>query len=190
MNVKPYDLGLAVGRFQIFHKGHENNINTALQICDRVLVLVGSAQESGTERNPFDIHTRIKLIEEIYGNSVLVRPLSDLTNETDITPDWGKYLLDKVKYYTGKAPEVMIYGDEDAQGWFDKGDIDFLRLVMPRSRIPISATMLRELLANGDLDEWMKWHSPKCHKHFPELREQLLRCSYYKEIRKEKQNGS
>lgn len=180
--IKPYDLGLAVGRFQIFHSGHQQNIDTALQICDRVLILVGSAQESGTVRNPFDASTRIKIIEEVYGDSVIVRPLPDLTNENDINHDWGKYLLDKVEFYIGKVPDVMIYGDEDAQGWFDKSDLNFIRMVMPRARVGVAATYTRELMAKGDFKEWMKWHNSKTHKHFSELREQLLRIEYYKNL--------
>jgi cytidyltransferase-like protein len=179
-NIKPYDLGLAVGRFQIFHIGHQQNIDTALQICDRVLILVGSAQESGTVRNPFDASMRIKIIEEIYGDAVIVKPLADLTNEHDITPAWGTYLLDKVDFFMGKTPDVMIYGDEDAQGWFGNS-INFIRMVMPRLRNGATATHGRELLAQGKFKEWMQWHNPKTHKHYPELREQILRIDYYKQ---------
>ena len=49
--MKPYDVGVICGRFQTFHIGHESLVNTALTLCDRVLILVGSSQECGTERN-------------------------------------------------------------------------------------------------------------------------------------------
>ena len=49
--MKPYDVGLVCGRFQTFHKGHEKLVDTGLLLCDRLLILIGSAQESGTERN-------------------------------------------------------------------------------------------------------------------------------------------
>ena len=41
---KPYDTALIVGRFNTLHKGHQKLIDTALTLCDRVLILVGSAQ--------------------------------------------------------------------------------------------------------------------------------------------------
>lgn len=66
--MKPYDVGLVCGRFQTFHKGHEKLVDTGLLLCDRLLILIGSAQESGTERNPFNINTRTKILREIYGN--------------------------------------------------------------------------------------------------------------------------
>ena len=51
--MKPYDVGLVCGRFQTFHKGHEKLVDTGLLLCDRLLILIGSAQESGTERNQY-----------------------------------------------------------------------------------------------------------------------------------------
>lgn len=55
--MKVYDTGLICGRFQTFHKGHERLVDTGLLLCDRLLILIGSAQECGTERNPFNINT-------------------------------------------------------------------------------------------------------------------------------------
>ena len=70
--MKPYDVGLVCGRFQTFHKGHEKLIDTGLLLCDRMLMLVGSAQECGTKRNPLNVNTRIKMIREVYGDDPYV----------------------------------------------------------------------------------------------------------------------
>ena len=53
--MKPYDTGLVCGRFQTFHKGHERLVDTGLLLCDRLLILIGSAQECGTERKNKDL---------------------------------------------------------------------------------------------------------------------------------------
>lgn len=66
--LRPYDCGLICGRFQTFHIGHESLVETGLKLCDRVLILVGSAQESGTERNPYDVATRMDMLKAIYGD--------------------------------------------------------------------------------------------------------------------------
>lgn len=112
--MKPYDVGLVCGRFQTFHKGHEKLIDTGLLLCDRMLILVGSAQECGTKRNPLNVNTRIKMIREVYGDdpNIMIYALSDLTDENDITPDWGRYLLQNVDRYIYKNPDVMIYGND------------------------------------------------------------------------------
>ena len=157
---KPYDVGLICGRFQTFHVGHQKLVDTGLMLCDRVLILIGSAQECGTERNPLNINTRTKMLHEIYGydDRIMIYGISDLTNENDIRPEWGRYLLDNVDRYIYKAPELMIYGNDEARSrWFDAEDIKHTsELIINRGEIPISATMLRDMMLKDDRKEWMK----------------------------------
>lgn len=181
--MKPYDIGLICGRFQTFHKGHERLVETGLMLCDRLLILIGSAQEYGTERNPLNVNTRAKMLKEIYGDSpkIMIYGLSDLTNENDICPEWGRYLLDNVDRYIFKNPEVMIYGnDESRSEWFDKSDLkNTTELIINRLELPISATMIRALMVNDNRKEWMKWVNPKLHKMYDELRRELMSVEYY-----------
>lgn len=183
-----YDSGLIVGRFQTFHKGHQSLVDAGLQLCDRVLILIGSAQESGTERNPYNISTRIDVIRSVYADNsrVSVYALPDLTNENDITEEWGRYVLGQVDRYLYKAPELMIYGNDEARSrWFNVNDIkDSAEFIIPRSRLPISATMLREMMVKDERREWMKWVNPKLHKMYDRLRAELMEVPYYKELQK------
>ena len=183
-----YDSGLIVGQFQTFHKGHQSLVDTGLNLCDRILILIGSAQESGTERNPFNIATRIDVIRSVYdGNKrVSVYALPDLTHEDDISPEWGRYLLNQVDRYIYKAPERMIYGNDEARSrWFDVEDIkDTAEFIIPRSRLLISATMLRNMMVRDERREWMKWVNPKLHKMYDRLRAELMEVPYYAQLRK------
>ena len=180
---KPYDVGVICGRFQTFHIGHESLVDTALKLCDRVLILVGSAQEYGTERNPLNIDTRIRMLREIYGNdsTFIIKGLSDLTNENDIRPEWGKYLLDNVDRYIYKKPEVMVYGNDEARSkWFDPADIkDVTEVIVNRGRIPISATMVRDYMVADNRREWQRWVNPKLHKMYNEIRDELMSVPFY-----------
>lgn len=183
--MKPYDTGLICGRFQTFHKGHERLVDTGLMLCDRLLILIGSAQECGTERNPLNINTRTRMLKEVYGDSpnIMVYGLSDLTNENDIRPEWGRYLLDNVDRYIYKNPDVMIYGnDESRSSWFDKKDLkNTTELIINRNELPISATMLRQLMVENNRKEWMKWVNPRLHKMYDELRNELMTVKYYQQ---------
>ena len=183
--MKPYDVGLICGRFQTFHKGHEKLVDTGLMLCDRLLILIGSAQECGTERNPLNINTRTKMLKEIYGDNpnIMIYGLADMTDEDDIRPEWGKYLLDNVDRYIYKNPEVMIYGnDESRSQWFDKKDLtNTTELIINRAELPISATMLRQLMVADSRKEWMKWVNPKLHKMYDELRRELMSVDFYKD---------
>ena len=187
----PYDVGFTIGRFQTPHIGHEKLFETGLKLCDRLLILVGSAQECGTERNPFNIATRIKMLKTIYGDNpnIMIYGLSDLTNENDICPEWGKYLLENVDRYIYKNPDVMIYGnDESRSGWFDKKDLkNTTEIIINRNELPISATMLRRLMIEDKRKEWMQYVNPRLHKMYDEIRSELLSVDYYKNMLKEKE---
>lgn len=185
---RPYDTGLLVGRFQTFHKGHQKLVETGLMLCDRLLVLVGSAQECGTERNPLNIETRIEMIKAVYQTDrVMIYALADLSNENDIRPEWGRYLLGHVDRYIYKAPELMIYGNDEARSrWFDTEDIkDTSEFIVNRGALPISATMLRDLMVRDDRREWMKWVDPKLHKMYDRLRNELMTVPFYQELAKQ-----
>ena len=188
--MKPYDTGLICGRFQTFHKGHEKLVETALLLCDRVLILIGSSQECGTERNPFNINTRTKILKEIYGDrpEIMIYGLADMTDENDIRPEWGRYLLDNVDRYIYKNPEIMIYGnDESRSAWFDKKDLaNTAELIINRNDLPISATQVRELMAKDKRKEWMKLVNPKLHKMYDELRTELMSIDFYQKLAEKK----
>jgi cytidyltransferase-like protein len=186
--MKPYDVGLICGRFQTFHKGHEKLIDTGLMLCDRLLIFIGSAQECGTERNPLNINTRTKMLRMIYGDNpnIMIYGLSDLTNENDIRPEWGRYLLDNADRYIYKNPEIMIYGnDESRSGWFSKEDLkNTTELIINRAELPISATMLRQYMVEDNRKAWMELVNPKLHKMYDELRNELMTVEFYQKLKK------
>lgn len=186
MELKAYDCGMICGRFQTFHIGHESLVETGLKLCDRVLILVGSSQESGTERNPYDLATRMDMLHAIYGDGerIMMHGIADLTNENDIRPEWGRYLLDHVDRYLYKAPELMIYGNDEARSrWFDPEDIrDTSEFIVNRGRIPISATMVREAMVFDERKKWMSMVNPRLHKMYDRLRAELMAVPFYQEL--------
>ena len=185
---RPYDTGLLVGRFQTFHLGHQKLVEAGLMLCDRLVILVGSAQECGTERNPLNVETRIAMIKSVFSDDrIMIYALSDLSNENDIRPEWGRYLLQNVDRYIYKAPELMIYGNDEARSrWFDTEDIkNTSEFIVNRGALPISATMLREMMVRDDRREWMKWVDPKLHKMYDRLRNELMTVPFYQEMAKQ-----
>lgn len=184
---RPYDSGLIVGRFQTFHKGHQRLVETGLTLCDRLLILVGSAQECGTVRNPLNIQTRIDMIRTVYDTDrIMIYGLSDMTDENDIRPEWGRYLLGNVDRYLYKAPELMIYGnDESRSRWFDVEDIkDTSEFIVNRGSLPISATMLRTMMVQDNRKDWMQWVDSRLHKMYDRIRTELMTVQYYQDMSK------
>jgi len=54
--------GLVVGRFQPFHRGHLSVVREVLRQCDDMVLVIGSAEESHTEKNPFTAGERYQMI--------------------------------------------------------------------------------------------------------------------------------
>ncbi|MCD8120099.1 MAG: adenylyltransferase/cytidyltransferase family protein [Lachnospiraceae bacterium] len=115
----PFSFGLLVGRFQMPHLGHQYMIDTALAVCDRVGVLVGSAQESGTAMNPFSYELRYDMLRELYDDRIAIAPLPDIG--VGNTSAWGNYVLLKAQEAFGAKPDLVVSGAEGRRiSWFHK----------------------------------------------------------------------
>lgn len=175
---KIFELGLVLGRFQTFHKGHKQLIDVTRNLCKKTLILIGSAQESGTSRNPFKLEIRKEMISQIYAqNDVSICALDDMTNEDDICFEWGSYILENVEKMIGRLPDLMVYGkDESRKGWFsDEDSKKFSELMIARDKINISATKLREFLVQDKKQEWQKYVPEEIWDKYEVLREELLK---------------
>ena len=185
---KFYDLGVTCGRFNHEHLGHVSLFEASRLLCKRTLVLVGSKQEYGTLRNPFRVETRIDVIKETYpGESeevFMVRGIDDLTNEYDITVDWGKFVKKEVEFHKHKFASLMVYGnDEFRSKWFAPEDlVGTAELIIPRSTLPISATKVRGLLLIDDEANWQKCTHSLIHGMYARLRYELMSVPVYKDI--------
>lgn len=182
------DLGVVIGRFGPETLGHTMLFDTSLSLCRRTFIIVGSAQERGTLRNPLSVETRIKLIRETYPeepeSKLTIAGLNDMTNELDINVDWGKYLKSNVENRFSKFASLMIYGnDEFRSKWFAPEDLtETDEYIIARSRLPISATMVRGYLTIDDERNWQKCSHELIHYLYKEIREELMAVPVYKEI--------
>lgn len=56
------DTALFIGRFQPFHNGHLHVVKEILKKHDKIIIAVGSAEESATEKNPWTASARMEMI--------------------------------------------------------------------------------------------------------------------------------
>lgn len=170
-----YDYGLIVGRFQPLHKGHEKMIDLALQICQTVVIFIGSAQESGTKLNPFSYDVRKEMIKAVYNDyykcrALSIYPLKDLRQSNAVVDDeiWGNYVLDQFNKVTkGKSPNVFIYGDDGGvrSTWFNNTEHKMIEVIIPRL-FPVSGTSLRESLLNDNKNHVISCMNDKLRPYF------------------------
>ncbi len=118
MSTRPYDILVFIGRFQPFHRGHRSVVDHALNMADKVVVLVGSANVARSLRNPWTFQERAQLIVDHYYSSydvnrLKILPLNDmLYNETD----WIKQVHHLVApFVPGNEFGVALHGTRDAK---------------------------------------------------------------------------
>jgi bifunctional NMN adenylyltransferase/nudix hydrolase len=77
-----YKLAVFIGRFQPFHVGHQHVIDEALNIADKVLILIGSSFEPRSLRNPWFYAEREAMIRSCYteddNKRIICKPLRDI----------------------------------------------------------------------------------------------------------------
>lgn len=159
--------GVILARFQPIHNGHLQLIQKAVEENDQVLVIIGSIDKLNA-RNPIPWTIRKEMVEEAIADSFLVEghkekikvvELTDLSDESDNSHDWGFYLYSFVVTQT-KEPNFTIYysdGFEIITSWFPgfllRNNVSLSLLARQACEDGISATEVREMIVNGRLPE-------------------------------------
>ena len=159
--------GVILFRAQPFHCGHLHMIEKAYSDCverngGELYIFVGSADKVGTKRNPLPIEMRLMLIEGALHEAfdmdemkhIHIFPLEDMTDESDNSHHWGRYLYIKMLGKT-RDNDMTIYYSDDPRimlGWFAQDERWMLRFKFLDRYEGISATKVRAALA--DRDTW------------------------------------
>ncbi len=158
---KKYDYGIVIGRFQPFHKAHQDLIQHATKLCQKVVIILGSARSASDVKNPFTPAMREEIIracfpkENLVFHSVRDYPYNDHVWTTEIqntvnqiTEEDGDenpkialvgFFKDKSSYYLNMFPQWHF---EE----FFSSDRSFLK---------INATDIREKYFADD-DAWQR----------------------------------
>lgn len=178
-----YNTGLVIGRFQPLHNGHVAMIERALELCNTVVVYVGSAQPITDilvkMDNPFSYEIRVSMLTQVFrkeceSGRLQIRPLYDIgAGNNDI---WGRYILGLFKEEFHKQPDLYLSGCELARSsWFNSDiapKMDELRI--SRHGINISGTECRELLLAGKKEAFFEF-VPKVLEPNYEIYKQIIK---------------
>ena len=177
--------GVILFRGQPFHNGHLNMVKKAYEDCKNsnaeLYIFIGSADKSGTVRNPLPIDFRRMLIEgalhEEFGIADLahihVIELEDMTDESDNSYSWGRYLFLKMFYHTKDADMTIYYSDRPdiMLNWFDAQDRWCLRFKFLDRYENISATLVRKLIMSDlPVDRYVP---PFVNMHLEQIKEYM-----------------
>lgn len=134
---------LFIGRFQPFHLGHLKVIKWILEIYDKIIIVIGSSQESNTDKNPFTAEER----KEMINNTLKVENIEnyEIIGIPDVNDDdtWVKTVLEKASFETVFSMNP----------WVDRCFKKFNIRVEGHLKFgDISASKIRELMNEGK--EW------------------------------------
>lgn len=157
--------GVILARFQPIHNGHLALIKKACSENDKVIILIGSADKLN-KRNPIPIGTRIALVKnslekENLLDKCIIKPLNDLTTESDNSVEWGFYLYAKLVEISNFSRFTFYYSDgfEIITTWFPphimRNYVSLSLLARGSIEKGISATIVRNkiLTDSSDLKE-------------------------------------
>ena len=91
---------LFVGRFQPMHLGHLKAIKWILQEYDKIIIVIGSSQDSFTDKNPFTFEERKKMIQNTLKRESIQKNRYKIIGIPDVFDDkkWVDNIVKKVKF--------------------------------------------------------------------------------------------
>ena len=160
--IRDMKVGILIGRFQPLHKGHVNAIEFARDNSERLFVIVGSAEKSNQERNPFSFEDRKRMIglalkgKKLQDNISIV-PINDARNHTE----WIKSIKNTIGEYN-----LIFTNDELTEKLFKEDGAEVLNVPL-QDRNELSATEVRKRL---ELDkEWESLVTPEIAQYLKEI---------------------
>lgn len=155
------DLCVFIGRFEPFHVGHERVIREGLRRARYMVVLVGSANEPRTFRNPFSCQERIQMIRDCFQNDprLVLLPLEDSSYNLDDWIERAHQAVDQaweqIKTQNPVVPDrpstALIGHAKDATSFYLKLFPRWASIDVPQEH-PMSATGVRhQVFGNLDL---------------------------------------
>jgi HTH-type transcriptional regulator, transcriptional repressor of NAD biosynthesis genes len=152
---KRFRSGLVVGKFAPPHKGHQLLLETALEQCEQVTVLV----YSNPDFPDMPSNTRASWIRELYPNARVLVPENPPLNDTDdfTQREFVKAFLEHEDFAVDAVFTSEIYG----AGFAEHLGVQHVLVDLERTQVPISGTRVRQdIHANrGNLD-------PRIYRHF------------------------
>ena len=153
-------VGILMMRAQPLHSGHKELIRKAYKQCQKLLILVGSANSARTILNPFTYLEREKVICQFIDFEFSTKPNIAVIPVNDYKYSDSQWLSDVatiVNDFTSPQDEVVLFGfmknGNDYLNWFPQYKYENIE-----SRYDIAATGIRE-----------NWFKNQRHNFAPEV---------------------
>lgn len=142
---KKYKIGLIIGRFQPFHKGHGYLIKRALERVDKLIIEIGSSNIKNID-NPISYRSRKKLVEIFSEKEGLKNKIIKIIPLPD-NPSDEVWLYNAIKR-AGDFDVVISNNDENVNIFFKKRGYQVLKFPFYK-RYMYEGEKIRELIRRG-----------------------------------------
>lgn len=152
---KKYDAIVFIGRFQPLHNAHVEIIRKAGELAEKVIIVVGSANQPRTFKNPFSFEERKELIYQNCVNfvgSLIVESTHDTIYNHDA---WAVRVQNIVAKHTTEESKVAIIGHKKDETSFYLDMFPQWELIELPSIGNLSASQIRHVYFNEANDP--KW---------------------------------
>jgi nicotinamide-nucleotide adenylyltransferase len=142
---------LFLGRFQPFHKGHLSAVRNALKEAGKIVIAIGSSQESYTKKNPFTAKERRKMINAALEEAKISHKKYSIVEIEDVLycdREWVKHVLEKVPGF-----DVIYTGNRWTKKCFK--DIKGIKVKNVRKEVDVCSTRIRKLFLKGGWEKYV-----------------------------------
>lgn len=149
---------LFIGRFQPFHKGHLDVIEEILKTSDRVIIVIGSAENNYVTSNPLTASERFQIIDlalkeaKIPATKYCIIPIRNVNNYSLWVNHVNSYVPPYQYLYTGSKVVKACYLGKYFQSKSTKTGPKIIQL---KRKFGISATKIRTLMIKNR--NWQKF---------------------------------
>jgi bifunctional NMN adenylyltransferase/nudix hydrolase len=149
---KKYDAIVFIGRFQPFHNAHLSIIQSAAELAEKVIVVVGSANQPRTFKNPFSFEERESLIQDtLMGleTELIIESNYDTIYNDD---SWAVRVQNIVNNHTNEDSKIGIIGHKKDESSFYLDMFPQWELIEVDLIEELSASQIRQLYFKEDFN--------------------------------------
>jgi bifunctional NMN adenylyltransferase/nudix hydrolase len=151
---KKFDTLVVIGRFQPVHNAHAEMIRRAAALAKQVVIIVGSAKQPRTYKNPFSSREReamlIATVKDINIDAVV--KIEENIDTIYNNQAWAIRIQEAVAKHTMPGDKIGLIGhDKDDTTWYLKMFPQWERVEIPLIE-PLNATNVRDLYFRDDVN--------------------------------------
>ena len=150
--MKKYDTLVFIGRFQPLHLAHLEIMKRATALCDQLIVIVGSANQPRTYKNPFTFAERSQMIQDAAGSlglELIVEPNIDTIYNDQA---WAVRVQNIVAENTRPGAQIAVIGHKKDESSFYLNMFPQWGFVNIDLIEPLNATDVRDLFFRTDFN--------------------------------------